>query len=268
MQRIRAIEVVPVLDRDTVGTTGSPDIAQTIFNKIATSSAFVADVSIVTGVKRKGKRRSPNPNVLIELGYAVGKLGWHRVILVANTKFGPIEDLPFDIRARRCIGYEALESDPEKAPARKLLSGVLETRLRECIQEDAASRPADPSAQNGSVAAGVEAVATLLQSKSLNFRGQAYPMTDIFRVLVPALAIGTNEAHAEHRCRQAFGFPQDYKKREKGEPDLAAILAPLVIYDVIQERPPQDGYDALLYLTPLGPQLARILDINDVRSAG
>ena len=81
----------PCLDRDTADVPGSPDIAATILDKIDNCSVFVCDVSIV----QEGKRAMPNPNVVFELGYAVQRLGWERVICVANTHFGAIERLPF-----------------------------------------------------------------------------------------------------------------------------------------------------------------------------
>lgn len=56
------------LEHDTAGIPGTPDIASTIFAKIRDAGVFVADLTLLphTG---SGKR-SPNPNVLIELGYA------------------------------------------------------------------------------------------------------------------------------------------------------------------------------------------------------
>lgn len=45
-------------------------------------------------------RATPNPNVLVELGYAAHSLGWDRIIVVVNTAHGAIEELPFDFRAR------------------------------------------------------------------------------------------------------------------------------------------------------------------------
>src|SRR5258708_2180195 len=67
-----SIAVEPVVDRDTAGVPGTPDIAATILHKVARSHAFVCDVSIInaTGVQRP----TPNPNVLIELGYALRAL--------------------------------------------------------------------------------------------------------------------------------------------------------------------------------------------------
>src|SRR6266478_5057214 len=97
-----AVTVEPVLDRDTQNVPGAPDIAHTIFEKIEKAAAFVADVSIINqGLGRP----TPNPNVLIELGYALKTLRNARTILVANTANGPVESLPFDLRTKRVLTY-------------------------------------------------------------------------------------------------------------------------------------------------------------------
>lgn len=93
-------------DRDTQNTIGSPDIAQTIFSKIDEADLFIADVTCVGEMQFDEKlKKSPNPNVLVELGYAAGILGWDRIICVINTDFGKIEELPFDIRSRRVTPF-------------------------------------------------------------------------------------------------------------------------------------------------------------------
>lgn len=95
-----------VIDRATSKRIGTIDIAQTIFNKINIAKMFVADVSIINNRTRK-YRKMVNPNVLIELGYAVRTIGWENVICVFNTKYGNPEDLPFDIRSRRLLLYNS-----------------------------------------------------------------------------------------------------------------------------------------------------------------
>lgn len=91
------------IDRDTKGEPGTPDIMELIFKKIEKSKIFVADISIINS-EAKG-RKTPNPNVLIELGYASKALGWEKVICVYNLDYGSIEDLPFDLRQRRPLTY-------------------------------------------------------------------------------------------------------------------------------------------------------------------
>lgn len=66
------VAVEPVVDRDTQVVAGSPDIAATIFAKIAAADVVVVDVSIIN--KATGGRPTPNPNALIELGYHTKRL--------------------------------------------------------------------------------------------------------------------------------------------------------------------------------------------------
>lgn len=119
--------VEPVLDRDTANVPGTPDIATRIMAKIAMADVFVADVSIVN--RDAEGRLTPNPNVLLELGYAIAELGWDNVLLVQNTAFGGPELLPFDLRGRRTIVYEAPENF-DRTEVRGLLQGRLEGALR------------------------------------------------------------------------------------------------------------------------------------------
>lgn len=127
-------DVVPSLDRDTQGVPGAPNISEAILEKIRNCDAFVADISIVTGDKKQGQRPSPNPNVLIELGYAISVLGWSRIILFCNTLHGSDSDLPFDIRQHRRIPYKLATDDPKEAERRKLAK-ILRGRLGEILDE-------------------------------------------------------------------------------------------------------------------------------------
>jgi len=122
--------VEPVLDRDTANVPGTPDIAARILAKIAMADVFVADVSIVN--RDAGGRPTPNPNVLVELGYAIAELGWDNVLLVQNGAFGGPELLPFDLRGRRTVVYDAPEGF-DKKEVRGLLQGRLEGALRAAL---------------------------------------------------------------------------------------------------------------------------------------
>ncbi len=125
------IAVEPVVDRDTQGVPGAPDIASTIFAKIAVADVFVADISITS--RPRGGRPSPNPNVLIELGYAIKAVGVERLILVFNRTFGKIEELPFDLRMRRLIIYDMPEKAEDRTLERKKLEGQLEGAIRTAL---------------------------------------------------------------------------------------------------------------------------------------
>jgi hypothetical protein len=133
-----SIEVEPVIDRDTVGVPGSPDISDTIFAKIEEAAVFVADVSIIN--QGSSNRLTPNPNVLVESGYALKCLGPGRVILVINTVYGNPETLPFDLRTRRVLPYTMREDVAERAPERRQLEAALEHALRLVLEDEAARR--------------------------------------------------------------------------------------------------------------------------------
>ena len=96
--------LITEIDRDTKGVLGSPDIVDSILTKIDKCGLFIADISIINS-SLNGKR-TPNPNVLFELGYALKCLGWDRVICVFNSDFGNVSELPFDLRNRRILTYE------------------------------------------------------------------------------------------------------------------------------------------------------------------
>ena len=74
LQKENDVHVYMEYDRDTMGLMGSPDITESIFDKIDKSVMFVCDISIINAGSED--KKTPNPNVLMELGYAVSKLGW------------------------------------------------------------------------------------------------------------------------------------------------------------------------------------------------
>jgi len=105
----------------TRNSKGAVDIAQTLLKKIDEADLFLADISIINSDRED--RKTPNPNVLYELGYAVGKKGEVPIILVANSETTDIAELPFDIRNRRIIARRF--NDKNKA--------ALANELREII---------------------------------------------------------------------------------------------------------------------------------------
>lgn len=98
-------------DEATMGTTGSPNIVTTLFSKIDNCDLFIADLSLCFTEERQNEKKSPNPNVLLELGYAVKTLGWERVICLCNTDYG--DKYPFDIAHNRITDF-SLEGKSRK----------------------------------------------------------------------------------------------------------------------------------------------------------
>ena len=119
------------VDHDTHGVGGSPKIAETILGKIADAAVFVADVTPICSTTQ-GKR-VPNPNVMIELGYALKVLGHERIVLVMNQAEGAaLKHLPFDLRHWRAPATYKLsrEATPERiAQAAAELKAVLRSRI-------------------------------------------------------------------------------------------------------------------------------------------
>lgn len=139
------------LDHDTKGETGWTDIADSIFRKIDDAAVFVGDVTPVGKSNRKERGKRPraimNPNVAIELGYAIKARTWSRCLGVMNLAYGDVDDLPFDIHRTRSwpVTYTLSEnaSNKEIADAKKKLAEAFYLRLRPflaIVQSEAAER--------------------------------------------------------------------------------------------------------------------------------
>lgn len=132
-----ALKLVP--DEATRDTSGSPNIALKILEKIEAADIFVADVTTVT--PPGADRPCPNPNVGYELGYAVAMLGWDRVILLFNDTIGNFPaDLPFDFVQNRTSPYSFAETDP--ASKGNALAAFLEMAVKAVIDKNP-KRPAE-----------------------------------------------------------------------------------------------------------------------------
>jgi hypothetical protein len=145
-EAVRNVEV----DRDTKNVPGSPPIVETIFGKIDKAAVFVPDLTFV-GIRADG-RPTPNPNVLIEYGWALKSLGHGRIVPVMNTAFGipNAESLPFNLRhLRHPITYDCpADADEQKRKhVREQLAKDLERAVRDVLnsEEFRSSRPPPPS---------------------------------------------------------------------------------------------------------------------------
>ena len=145
------------LDSDRQGVPGSPDLAATIFAKIEAATVVIADVTPVgRGLVRRSKdgaeiagRALINPNVAIELGYALGRsskgLG-NNLLMVCNAHYGTRSDLPFDLAHKAGPIFFDLAADAPRdtiAAEQKKLCRELVTALRPFLAEaETASKPA------------------------------------------------------------------------------------------------------------------------------
>lgn len=98
-----------VIDEDSRNTTREDSIDYIILKKIPNCDFFVGDITPVAK-DYKGKP-IPNPNVMLELGYAVKAIGWSRCLLVWNEKYGDMIHAPFDVRNRSIIPYNSTSSN-------------------------------------------------------------------------------------------------------------------------------------------------------------
>src|SRR3546814_177479 len=170
----------PELDHDTQNEAGMVEITAAIFDKILHCATFVADLTPIA--RTSAGKAIPNPNVAIELGWALKMPGWRRMIAVMNVADGySAEDLPFDIRHRRALIYslptEATKPDRDRV-LRSLtdaLVAALRTNLAEHIEEKAsaiAPTGVDPHPDDPSIWYFPNSIATFNDSLSPNGRGE------------------------------------------------------------------------------------------------
>lgn len=139
------------LDHDRQGVAGSPELVRTIFGKIDASAVFVADITPVSvipaknvgGEEIKGKRNM-NPNVAIELGYAMRTLG-DDFLMVLNTFYGDRQFIPFDLAGRGGAIMFCLPPDADSKTIKAesvTLKGQFVTALRPFIKSKEIASPA------------------------------------------------------------------------------------------------------------------------------
>lgn len=125
------------VDKDTKGVAGTPPIVDTIFRKIDSAAAFLADLTFV-GTRLDG-RPMPNPNVLVEYGWALKSRSYGRIICVVNIAYGePAEStMPFNMSHLRWpIQYNLPDSADAAvvSQARAKLAGQLKAALRDILE--------------------------------------------------------------------------------------------------------------------------------------
>jgi hypothetical protein len=125
-----------ILDEATRGVSGSPNIPSKVFEKISKADIFICDL---TPVGKSKNKKIANPNVLIELGYAIAELGWERIILLFNTNYGDFpNDLPFDVDRHRATKFKI--NDKSDKGSKNELTKVLSESIK-LILENAPLKP-------------------------------------------------------------------------------------------------------------------------------
>jgi hypothetical protein len=126
-----SLEDLPVVDLGMERVPGSPEIATIMFRKIGRSAVLVADVTLVGEIKGEPVKKTANPNVMVEMGYAAAFLGWERIICVMNEHFGKAEDQPVDVRNRRFpLDYTLGPTKENEAKVKKQLAKDLKKAIQ------------------------------------------------------------------------------------------------------------------------------------------
>jgi hypothetical protein len=121
------------IDDATRDLSGSPNIPLAIFEKISKADIFVCDITTIT--KANASRPLANPNVLIELGFAVSQLGWARIVLLFNKHFGNFPaDVPFDVDRQRIADYLVREQSDSSGKGQ--LRNLLTVAIRYILNRD------------------------------------------------------------------------------------------------------------------------------------
>jgi len=132
-------------DEATRGTSGCVNILDKILEKIPIADIFVCDITTVGRIPKSKycpnskSRPTPNPNVLLELGYAIANLGLERIILVYNQKYAnkrisAYSDLPFDIPKHRIIGYKV--DNKNDKDGKNGLTGALKNAIEAILKNN------------------------------------------------------------------------------------------------------------------------------------
>lgn len=99
-------DIAAAPDKDLPGLASLSSVTETILEKIDECAVFIADLTLVNLPKgaltnvTSSPRHSPNPNVLIEYGYALRNHAHDQLIGIANTAYGRPDaaSLPFYLR--------------------------------------------------------------------------------------------------------------------------------------------------------------------------
>lgn len=150
IQKFKSEGIDVSLDFGFRGTSGTPLLIEEMLKKSSESDMVIVDLTFTSSkiwsdskkISAFGKeirilnntqdKKSPNPNVLLETGYAWAKKGTYRTLVVMNSAFGSPDLLPVDLKGFRWgITYNLNESNYE---VRKTIRKELATDLYEAIK--------------------------------------------------------------------------------------------------------------------------------------
>lgn len=117
IEALRNKGIILEIDHSTLGESGIPSIDQTILRKIDSCDIFLADITPVCSYQQilgngsQVTKEVPNPNVLLELGYAMSALGAGYVIVAAHQGKWIPANMPFDINHRTIYSFTSSDCD-------------------------------------------------------------------------------------------------------------------------------------------------------------
>lgn len=138
-----------VIDADTENVLGSPHVSDTILRKIAKADVFAPDLTFVA--KTDAGKLIPNPNVMIEWGYALRALTFEAMLPVMNVHHGLPENLPFDMHhMRHPVQYSLAPNAPnaerrrERANLADELTDILQLMVAAGAKKAREAKPYQP----------------------------------------------------------------------------------------------------------------------------
>ncbi|WP_457811455.1 hypothetical protein [Sinorhizobium meliloti] len=129
-----------VIDEALRSSSGAPNIAVNVREKIEKADIVVADITTITPIE--AERPCPNPNVTFELGLGVATVGWARTVLLFNGSPQKGE-VPFDFAQNRVSSFTMTNKSDQ--PGRAALEKLVERALRDIIEQD----PKRPAQERG-----------------------------------------------------------------------------------------------------------------------
>jgi len=207
------------IDADTEGVHGHCPVTETILKKISVCDAFVPDLTFVASAE--AGKLIPNPNVMLEYGYALHARSFSIMIPVMNTAYGAATELPFDMgHLRFPVRYDlpATAKNAERRAVRKALTEEFEAIIR------------------GMIAEGVSA-------------GHRRPFPEAAAITPPAFFFSRNETIASfgNPGEQEFKFEGEkavylrlFPKTSEGQPKIGRAVIRDLVYHKAALRPMSD----------------------------
>ncbi|WP_312809050.1 hypothetical protein [Agrobacterium cavarae] len=203
------------LDSDTQGVPGTPPVSETILKKIRECEIFVGDVTFVA-TTAYGKQL-PNPNVMIELGYARGVLSDQQMLSVMNTAFGSAKELPFDLAHLRHPTSYSLEEGAADSVRRKCRAAFAAklTPILKAIAENVLKRREATKPEKNLIAPAVDLVTGIRQ---MNGRAETPIIVSgprlTLQLVTASAAGGTTLIPAQVNTALAGLHPTGYREKQ------------------------------------------------------